>query len=100
MIKKGNLSASLLNWLMSTLQLGPGIGDVHYLVEDASNFHVKLVESKIDNSHIHHSLEAGEDALVTNRNDVLLAFPGTYTETAKTTWDKSSTHLLGLGGPV
>jgi len=100
MIKLGNLSASLRQWLMSTLQLGPGIGDVHYLVENASAFHVRLLDSRIDSAHIHTSLVAGEDALVTNRNDVLLAFPGTYTETAKTTWDKSSTHLIGLGGPI
>jgi hypothetical protein len=99
MIKKGNLSASLMSWLMGTLQLGPGIGDVFYLCKEGEAYHLKLLADKIPTDHIAFTLEAGEDRLIANRNDVLVAFPGTYTQTAKMTWDKSSTHLVAVGSP-
>lgn len=99
MIKLGNLSASLRQWLMSTLQLGPGIGDVHYLAVSGGNYHLWLLDNRIDTAHIHATLAAGEDALVANRNDVLCIFPGDHTITAGITWDKSQTHMIGLGGP-
>jgi hypothetical protein len=97
MIKKANLAQSLLQWLSSTLQLGPGIGDVHYLVEDASAYHLWLIENKIDTAHIHTTLAAGEDALTTDRNDVLLVFPGDHAVTSSITWDKDATFLVGVG---
>lgn len=100
MIKKGNLSASLLNWLMSTLQLGPGIGDVFYLVPSASAYHSWLAnEQRVSGEHIFTTFASAYAALTGDRNDVLCAFPGLYTGTASLDWTKDHTHLIGLGGP-
>jgi acetyltransferase-like isoleucine patch superfamily enzyme len=33
------------------------------------------------------------------RNDVVLAFPGAYLQTAELDWDKAHTHLFGMAGP-
>lgn len=99
MIKKGNLSASLLNWLMSTLQLGPGIGDVFYLVVSGSAYHVWLLNQKVSGDHIFTTLAAAYAATTASRNDVILAFPGAYVQTAELAWTNAHTHLIGLGGP-
>lgn len=100
MIKKGNLSGSLLNWLMSTLQLGPGIGDVFYLVKSSTAYHSWLAnEQRVDGAHIFTTFASAYAALTGDRNDVLCVFPGLYTETATCDWTKDHTHLIGLGGP-
>lgn len=98
MIKKGNLSASLLNWLMSTLQMGPGIGDVFYLVVSGSAYHVWLLNQKVPGDHIFTTLAAAYAATTNARNDVILVFPGTYTVTAELNWTNRYTHLVGVGG--
>jgi hypothetical protein len=33
-----------------------------------------------------------------NRNDVVLAFPGAYLHTSELAWNKTQTHLVGMGG--
>lgn len=100
--KRGRgVDPAVLSWLMSTLQLGPGIGDVHYLVGVDTQYYSWLRdELKVHSSKIHHTLAAGEDALTAARNDVLLAYPGKYTQTTELAWDKAHTHLVGMGGPV
>lgn len=100
MIKKGNLSASLLNWLMSTLQLGPGIGDVFHLVENSSNYHVWLANQKIAGDHIFHTLAAAYAAMTANRNDVVCVYPGDYAGTTALTWAKDQAHLIGMSHNV
>src|SRR3989304_10385005 len=99
MIKLGNLSASLRIWLMSTLQLGPGIGDVFYLVVSGSAYHVWLLNQRISGDHIFTTLAAAYAAMTNRRNDVLLVYPGTYTVTASLTWANDFCHMIGLGGP-
>lgn len=99
MIKKGNLAASLMAWLMNTLQLGPGIGDVYYLCVQGSNYHLWLLSQKIPTDHICFTLVAAEDRLTDARNDVLCVFPGGHVQTAQLTWDKNQTHMVCLGGP-
>ncbi len=85
---------------MSTLGIGPGIGDVFFLCEDGSHHHAWLAEDqKIPGDHIFHTLPLAYAATTHERNDVVLAFPGTYTQTAEITWAKSSTHLVGVGSP-
>jgi len=39
-------------------------------------------------------------ATTANRNDVVLVFPGNYDLTSELAWNKSNTHLMGLGGPA
>jgi hypothetical protein len=102
MIKRGNLSTSLKTWLMSTLQLGPGIGDVFYLCPTASatsNYQQWLVNQGVDGAHMFTDLPTAYAALTGDRNDVLCVLPGTYTQTARVTWALNSTHLVGLGSP-
>jgi hypothetical protein len=96
MIKRANLSSSLVQWMASTLQMGPGIGDVHYLVTSADAFHLWLIDQKVDAAHIHHTLATAEDALVTGRNDVMVVMPGSFATTTAFTWDKNYTHIVGL----
>ena len=103
MIKKGNLSASLLNWLMSTLQLGPGIGDVFYAVPAASStskYRQWLANDlRVPGDHIFTTPALAYAAATGDRNDVVLVYPGLYTAIATLDWEKDHTHLIGLGGP-
>jgi hypothetical protein len=46
------------------------------------------------------TIECGEAVLVTNRNDNLRVLPAVYTLTEDLTWDKSFTHLFGVGTPA
>jgi len=101
LVKRGRgLDPAVLQWLMATLGVGPGIGDVHFLVKVDSAYYSWLRDDlRVNPSKIHYSLAAGEDALVASRNDCLLVYPGAYDETAELAWDKANTHLMGLGGP-
>jgi len=95
-----NLSNSIRNWVMATTGLGPGVGDIHYLVANDSAYYAWLRDDlHQSDSKIHHSFADGEDALTASRNDCLLVYPGTYTVTAQTVWDKNLTHLIGMAGP-
>jgi len=94
-----NLSNQIRAWVMATTKLGPGVGDIHYLVEEDSAYYSWLRDDlRQESSKIHHTLAAGEAALTANRNDCLLTYPGDYVSTAEVEWDKSSAHLLGMGG--
>ena len=100
MIKKGNLSGSLLNWLMSTLQLGPGIGDVFYAAGSSSEYHKWLANvQKVPGDHIFSTVAVAYAATTNARNDVVLKLPGIETVIAELDWEKTRTHLVGLGGP-
>lgn len=101
LVRRGRgLDPAVLGWLMATLGVGPGIGEVHFLVDEDSAYYSWLRDDmRVNASLIHHSLAAGEDALTADRNDVLCVYPGTYTETAECDWTKRYTHMVGLGGP-
>ena len=99
MIKKRNLDPSLVNWIMNETGLGPGIGEIHYVAAATSAYHDRLHnEMNVPAENIHTTIAAGEEALVTDRNDVLCVFPGAHNQTASITWDKNNTHMIGLGG--
>jgi len=98
MIRKHNLDPSLISWIMATTGLGPGIGEIHYLVKSDSNFYSWLRDDmRIGPAFIHHDLSTAHAAMVTNRNDVLLAYPGQYNTEGDMTWSKSQTHIIGMG---
>lgn len=100
MIKRRNLDPSLMGWLMNVTGLGPGIGDVHYLVGATSEYYSWLRDDlKQEPSKIHFTLQDGEDALTSGRNDVLLVYPMALDVDTEVDWDKSNTHMIGLGGP-
>ena len=99
-VRKEHLNFSLTNWLMNTLGLGPGIGDVFYLCVSGGAYHAWLTDDlKADGDHIFHTLAAAYAATTNARNDVILAYPGTYTVTAELDWANRYTHLVGVGGP-
>lgn len=79
---------------------GVGIGKVRFLVKEKAStdaYYTLLRTNKIPEADIYTSLSDAYDAMTDNRNDTLYVFPGTYTQTAKITWAKSSTHLIGVG---
>jgi hypothetical protein len=99
MIRKRNLDPALLQWIHSVTGIGPGIGEVHYLVDVDTAFYSWLRDDmRQDNALIHHDPEVAHAEMTTNRNDCLLVFPGDYTGTGADplTWSKSKTHMLGL----
>lgn len=103
MIKKRNLDPSLLNWIMGQTGLGPGIGDIFYLVPASSataQFKNWVESLGIDSGHYSTSLTTIEDKMKDGRNDVLIVAPGSHAITAALTWDKSYTHIIGAGAPV
>jgi len=101
LVKRGRgLDPAVLAWLMGTLGVGPGIGEVHFLVKVDSAYYSWLRDDmRVNPSLIHYSLADGEDALTAARNDCLLVYPGAYDEAAELAWDKANTHLIGLSGP-
>lgn len=103
LVKRGRgLDPAVLGWLMGTLGVGPGIGEVHFLVKADSAYYSWLRDDmRVNPSLIHYSVPDGHDALTTKRNDVLLVYPGTYDETGVTpiTWSKSQTYLVGMCNP-
>ena len=100
LVKRGRgLDPAVLGWLMGTLGVGPGIGEVHFLVKADSAYYSWLRDDmRVNPSLIHYSLADGENALTASRNDCLLVYPGAYDEVTELDWDKAQTHLVGLGG--
>ncbi len=95
-----NLSNNIRAWVMATTELGPGVGDIHYLVKEDSAYYSWLRDDlRQESSKIHFNLDAGHDALTASRNDCLLAYPGAYLATAEQIWSKANTHLIGMAGP-
>lgn len=101
LVRRGRgLDPAVLGWLMATLGIGPGIGEVHFVCKEASAYYSWLRDDcRMNPSLIHHTLAAAYSAVVTNRNDVMCVFPGAYDETATLDWTKDHVHLVGLGGP-
>jgi len=82
--------------------LGVGAGQVYYTVTEKSAtnyFYVQLTKNGIPGNRIFLTLAAAYAATTSGQNDVIVATPGTYTETATTTWANDNTHLVGVGGP-
>lgn len=93
---------SLVPWLMGVTGLGPGIGDIAFLVpvdSATSLYRTKLHEMGVPYPEMFASLANAYAAVSANRNDVILVLPGAYLETANCAWAKSQTHMVGLGGP-
>ena len=100
MIRRRNLDPSLKNWIMNETGLGPGIGQVRFLVgEDTSYYSWLRDDLRQDPALMHFTLQSAYDNATANRNDVVLVMPDDYTLTAQVDWNKSQTHILGLGGP-
>jgi hypothetical protein len=98
--RKRELKERMLAWIAAKLGVGPALGNIYYVVDADSLYEANLLGMGIKSSEIVHSLIDGEDLLTTGQNDVLcVAGSSIITETESCTWDKSYTHMVGLGGP-
>jgi len=83
--------------------LGIGCGNVYYTAttKTSSNlYYAKLIENGVEDSKIFTTLATAYAATTGDQNDVIVATPGTYTETASIAWAKNNTHLIGTAGPL
>jgi len=102
MIKKRNLDNSLIQWIMTTTGLGPGIGEIKYMAKTASStsqYRPQLETNGVDWADIHSTLASAYADVITNRNDIMLVMPGAYDEALTLDWTKDNLHILGCGGP-
>lgn len=96
-IGRGSIDPGLFQWLTS-MGISPIIGDIHFLVDPKSSYYAWLRdELNQEPSKIHFTLAGGYKALQAGRNDVLLVTPGDYVQTAKLTWAKDATAMIGVG---
>jgi hypothetical protein len=98
-IKRRHLSPAFEQWLVSTLGLGPGIGDVFYVAASGTQYETWCKKQGADSDHLFTTVAAAYAATTSNRNDIVLKYPGIETVTAELDWANSRTHLVGLGGP-
>jgi len=102
MIKRRNIDPSLVQWIMTVTGLGPGIGEIKWVVpakSSTSNYRNQLESMGVDSSDMFTLPSLAYAATTAYRNDVVLVMPGAYAETAEIAWSKQNTHLIGLGGP-
>lgn len=99
--KRGRgLDPATLAWIMSTLQLGPGLGDIHLVAKPTSAYYSWLTDDlKVPASMLHTTVTDAYEAATASRNDVICVYPGAYDEGSSIDWTKHHTHLIGLGGP-
>lgn len=98
--RKRELKERMLAWIAAKLGVGPALGNIFYVVPADSLYEANLLGMGIKSSEIVHTLADGEDLLTTGQNDVLCVAGQTIiSETAECDWDKSYTHMVGLGGP-
>ena len=88
--------------VLGSQAIGPGIGNLFYLVTNKTTdvYYNLLLKRRVPEDQIFTTLASAEDAMTSGRNDTLFVYPGTHTVTASLTWDKNNTHLVGCGGPL
>jgi hypothetical protein len=97
MIKKRNLDPSLIAWIQSVTGQG-FFGEVFYLAKSSSQYLTMLQDvHRVPDANLFTDLKTAEAAMVANRGDVLLVFPGDHIVTESITWDKSNTSIIGVG---
>jgi hypothetical protein len=91
----------LSQFAMNNLGFGP-VGEIRMLAGSTGNAYA-YYRDKIIESNLHTSVSKAEAATVTQRNDVILVTPDSHAWRGDTdsggeslTWDKTSTHMLGL----
>jgi hypothetical protein len=93
---------NILNSFCSS-QLGfSPVGEIRMATNGASNAHLYF-RDKINEANLHTSLWKAEEAIITQRNDVILVTPESHAwlgdagaAVTTLTWDKQSTHVLGM----
>jgi hypothetical protein len=94
----------LSQFAMNNLGFGP-VGEIRMLGKSGENSY-NFYRDKINEANLHLAIAKAEEALVTKRNDVLLVTPDSHdwrgdagATTTTLTWDKESTHMLGMSPP-
>ena len=100
--KSHNEMMNILNQFVAA-QLGfAPVGEIRMLTNGTSNAH-SYFRDRINEANLHTSIYKAENAMVTQRNDILLVTPDSHAWKGDTdaggealTWDKQSTHLVGM----
>lgn len=102
MIKRSNLDPSLIQWIQTQTGLPYGVGEIFHLVPAASatsQYRTQLQSMGVKSGKMFTTLAAAKAAMVTDRGDTLLVYPGDYVSTASLTWDLDHTNIIGVGSP-
>lgn len=94
-----SLSPSFVNWLIAQ-GVNPCAGEVFFLAPTAATTSLYtnwLKAIGVRQDCLFTSLTSAEDAMYSNRGDVLCVLPGDHTVTASITWDKNNTTIIGMG---
>jgi hypothetical protein len=90
------MDRALRQWLMSTIGLGPGIGEVHYACKANSAYYAWLRDDlREEPAYIHYTIADALANTTASRNDVVVILPGTYAESVAVA-SLNSTHLIGF----
>jgi hypothetical protein len=83
-------------------KIGPGIGDIYYLVANKTTdkYYSMLQKRRVNENRIGTVLNDVYTAMSDAQNDTAFVFPGTHTVSADLVWAKNHTHLVGVGGPL
>jgi len=99
-ISRRQLIQEQRHWLGAYTGIGAGLGKVFTVAEADSAYEALLKERGFrEDTDLFDTVAEAYAACTASRNDIVLVYPGTYTLTAKVTWAKSSTHLIGVGTP-
>ncbi len=82
--------------------IGPGIGEIYYLVANKTTdkYYALLNKRRVNENRISTVLNDVYTAMSTGQNDTVFVFPGSHTLSADLVWAKNHTHSFGVGGPL
>lgn len=101
--KKGmvDMQNMLAQFCMTQLGFGP-LGEIR-LVHPGTGNAYEYFRDKFNEANMHPYISYAEEAMITDRNDVVLVAPGSnpwrgdsHATAAALTWDKSNCHILGM----
>ena len=79
--------------------VGPGVGEIFYLVTNRTTdkYYLLLNKRRVSESSIFTTLASAYAAMTAGQNDTLLVFPGDHVITSEVTWAKDGTNIVGVG---
>lgn len=96
-IKRRHLGMDVIEWVNREAAIGPGMGDIHYLVANKTTDvpYLKLAEEGVRSDRIHSDLSTAEAALTSGQQDTLMVLPGSHSLSAALTIDGNLNRFLG-----
>jgi hypothetical protein len=84
---------------VSNIIKSPYVGEIVCVIKaDTDEYYKMLTKRGVSRGSIYDSVAEAEDAMVSNRGDVMLVFPGDHAVTSEIAWDKNQTYVIGCGG--